>query len=83
MSFIDFDRARLVVDLFAGGGGTSEGIFHALGFEPDIAANHDPEAVAMHMVNHPRTRHYTEDVRKLDIPAVTGGRPVGLLCGEC
>ena len=70
---------KLVVDLFAGGGGTSEGIDEALGFSPDIAANHDREAVAMHQVNHPRTKHYIEDVRKLDIPKVCAGRKVGLL----
>lgn len=74
-----FDRAKLVVDLFAGGGGTSEGLYDAFGFAPDIAANHDPEAVAMHMANHPKTKHYIEDVRRLDIPKVTGGRGVGLL----
>lgn len=74
-----FDRAKLVVDLFAGGGGTSEGLYDAFGFAPDIAANHDPEAVAMHMANHPKTKHYIEDVRKLDIRKVCGGRGVGLL----
>lgn len=70
---------KLVVDLFAGGGGTSEGIDEALGFSPDVAANHDREAVAMHQVNHPKTKHYIEDVRKLDISKVCTGRGVGLL----
>src|SRR5262245_25620835 len=69
----------LVVDLFAGGGGTSEGIKWALGRPPDIAMNHDPEACAMHAVNHPETVHYTEDVRRVDIRGVVGGRRVGVL----
>ena len=30
----------LVVDLFAGGGGASEGLAQALGRDPDIAINH-------------------------------------------
>jgi len=70
---------ELIVDLFAGGGGTSTGLEDALGISPDIAANHDPEAVAMHMINHPSTKHYCEDVVDLDIVRICGGRPVGLL----
>lgn len=70
---------ELIVDLFAGGGGTSTGIEAALGVSPDIAANHDPEAVAMHMVNHPSTKHYCEDVVDLDIAKICAGRPVGIL----
>lgn len=30
-----------IVDLFAGGGGDSEGIRRALGRDPDVAVNHD------------------------------------------
>ncbi|WP_302807148.1 DNA cytosine methyltransferase [Cloacibacillus porcorum] len=52
----------LIIDLFAGGGGTSLGIERALGRSPDIAVNHDPEAVAMHKANHPHTKHYCENV---------------------
>ena len=44
----------LVVDLFAGGSGASEGLAQSLGRDPDIAINHDPEALAMHKANHPR-----------------------------
>jgi DNA (cytosine-5)-methyltransferase 1 len=69
----------LVVDLFAGGGGTSLGLEWALGRSPDIAINHDREAIAMHMANHPETTHYTEDVRKVDIRKVVAGRPVAFL----
>lgn len=70
---------ELIVDSFAGGGGASLGITWALGRGPDVAINHDPEAIAMHTANHPRTRHYTEDIWKADPRRVVGGRPVGLL----
>lgn len=48
----------LIVDNFAGGGGASLGIEMAMGRHVDIAINHDPEAIAMHKVNHPFTKHY-------------------------
>lgn len=69
----------LIVDLFAGGGGASTGIEMATGRYVDIAVNHDPEAVAMHELNHPQTRHYCEDVFEVDPIAVTQEKPVGLL----
>lgn len=40
---------ELIADLFAGGGGASEGIEEGLGRPPDVAINHDPAAIAMHM----------------------------------
>lgn len=69
---------ELIVDNFAGGGGASLGIELALGRSPDIAVNHNAEAVAMHAANHPHTRHYCEDVWDVDPREATGGRPVGL-----
>jgi hypothetical protein len=39
---------ELIVDSFAGGGGTSTGIRWATGRGPDIAINHDSAAIAMH-----------------------------------
>ena len=68
----------LIVDNFAGGGGASVGIEQAMGRPVDIAINHDPEAIAMHMVNHPKTRHYTEDVWDIDPVKVCEGEPVDL-----
>lgn len=70
---------ELVVDLFAGGGGASEGIARALGRHPDIAINHDSCAVAMHAANHPTTTHYCESVFRVQPRDACGGRPVGLL----
>ncbi len=73
------DLAReLIVDNFAGGGGASCGMEIALGRHVDIAINHDPEAVAMHTLNHPQTEHHCESVWDIDPLAVTQGRPVGL-----
>jgi DNA (cytosine-5)-methyltransferase 1 len=72
----------LIFDLFAGGGGASEGIVMATGRHPDVAVNHDADAVALHKTNHPPTHHLCEDIRKVDIAAVMalfGNRPVGLL----
>ncbi|MFC4435994.1 DNA cytosine methyltransferase, partial [Cupriavidus respiraculi] len=69
---------ELVVDNFAGGGGASCGIELALGRHVDIAINHDPEAVAMHAINHPQTEHHCESVWDVDPLALTRGRPVGL-----
>jgi DNA (cytosine-5)-methyltransferase 1 len=66
----------LIVDNFAGGGGASTGIEWALGRSPDIAINHDPEAVAMHAANHPTTKHFCESVWAVDPKVVCGGRRV-------
>lgn len=69
---------EIIVDSFAGGGGASLGIEQGVGRSPDVAINHDEEAVAMHKANHPKTRHYCGDVWSVDPVAVCGGRRVGL-----
>ncbi|SNS53971.1 DNA (cytosine-5)-methyltransferase 1 [Sphingomonas laterariae] len=62
----------LIVDNFAGGGGASTGLEAALLRDVDVAINHDPEAVAMHAANHPRTRHHCQSVWAVDpLEAVT------------
>jgi len=71
-------RDELIIDNFAGGGGASTGIEAAFGRPVDIAINHDREAIAMHQVNHPNTKHYCEDVFDIDPIKVTKGQPVGL-----
>lgn len=70
---------ELIVDAFAGGGGASEGIRLALGRSPDIAINHDAEAIALHAANHPEATHYQENAWRVDPVAATDGRPVGLM----
>lgn len=69
---------ELIVDGFAGGGGMSEAIKEALGREPDIAFNHNAEALSMHRVNHPQTQHYMSDALEICPRATTRGRRVGL-----
>ena len=70
---------ELIVDNFAGGGGTSTGLEQAFGRPVDIAINHDPEALAMHAANHPHTTHLCESVWDVDPIKVTNNRPVGLV----
>ncbi|UUO12709.1 DNA cytosine methyltransferase [Alcaligenes faecalis] len=71
--------SEITVDLFAGGGGASTGLEQALGRHVDIAVNHDPEAIALHTINHPQTEHYVSDVFEINPHVATRGRPVGLL----
>lgn len=71
-------NGELIVDNFAGGGGASTGIEIATGVSPDIAINHDPEAIRMHKANHPYAEHYCEDVWQVDPVAACKGHPVGL-----
>ena len=82
---MDFEKAQInlcneiIVDNFAGGGGASTGIELATGRPVDIAINHDPDAIAMHMINHPYTTHYCESVWDVKPSEVCAGRPVGLM----
>lgn len=71
-------NGELIVDNFAGGGGASTGIELATGYSVDIAINHDPEAIKMHKVNHPNTKHYCENVWSVDPVKACNGHPVGL-----
>ncbi|MDX0218583.1 C-5 cytosine-specific DNA methylase [Sinorhizobium meliloti] len=70
--------APLIVDSFAGGGGASTGIEMALGRSPDIAINHNPEALALHAANHPETHHLSENVYRVDPLDHLKGRHIGL-----
>lgn len=70
-----------IVDLFAGGGGASEGIRQALGVAPAVAVNHDEAAIQMHAANHPGTLHLCEDVFRVS-PFRPRGRAIDLLWGS-
>jgi DNA (cytosine-5)-methyltransferase 1 len=70
---------ELIIDNFAGGGGTSTGLEAAFGRPVDIAINHDPEALAMHAMNHPHTKHLCESVWEVDPINVTRNQPVALV----
>lgn len=70
---------ELIIDNFAGGGGTSTGLEQAFGRPVDIAINHNAEALAMHAANHPHTKHLCESVWDVDPIKVTGNQPIGLV----
>lgn len=59
-------RKYLVADLFCGAGGSSTGAaraFAALGLEMELVClNHWPVAIDTHSKNHPRARHYCQDI---------------------
>lgn len=62
----------LFVDLFCGAGGTTSGIEHAKIFNKKAGrviacVNHDKNAIASHISNHPHCLHFTEDIRTLDL----------------
>lgn len=70
---------KLIVDLFAGGGGMSTAMEMAWGRSPDIAINHNDDALSLHRLNHPQTRHFVADVFEVCPRGATQGRPVGWL----
>ena len=72
-------KESIIIDCFAGGGGASVGIEIALGRTVDIAVNHDPLAILMHKTNHPRTKHLTEDIFKVNLRKYTRGKHVALM----
>ncbi len=67
-----------LVDNFAGGGGASLGIEMALNAPVDVAVNHDPDAIAMHTINHPSTTHLCKDVFKVEPHVVADGKKIRL-----
>lgn len=71
--------APLLIDLFAGGGGASQGIYEALGWHPTVAVNHNAHAISMHEANHPSTIHLQTNVHDVDPVATCGGRSPLLL----
>lgn len=72
-------RGPIVVDLFAGGGGASEGVRRALGYGPVVAINHCRHAIDMHRANHPDTEHFHGDVFEVRPMEATRGRAVDAL----
>lgn len=60
---------------FAGFGGWCLGFKWAAGKPMDWACNHDEHAMYLHRLNHPETRHFTEDVFKLRLREEMGPGP--------
>lgn len=70
------DIKFLVIDLFCGAGGTTTGFESATLGGNKIAkviacVNHDPEAIASHEANHPHCLHFIEDIRTLNLSALS------------
>jgi DNA (cytosine-5)-methyltransferase 1 len=62
----------IVIDLFAGAGGTTTGIEAAKVNNQKIAEviaaiNHDDYAIKSHAANHPNVKHYIEDIKDFDV----------------
>lgn len=75
---IKYDLHEIIIDNFAGGGGASTGIEAATGYSVYAAINHDPEAIRIHMANHPTTHHFCESVWNVNPIDICKGHPVGL-----
>lgn len=59
------EPSLLIVDLFCGAGGTTTG-FALSGVAKVVACiNHDHNAIISHWANHPRVKHFEEDMRTL------------------
>ncbi|HVQ09557.1 MAG TPA: DNA cytosine methyltransferase [Allosphingosinicella sp.] len=76
VAFIRVWGEGIIVDNFAGGGGASTGIEAAIDRPVDLAINHDAEAVAMHLANHPATHHLCQSIYAVDPLEAVDGRPV-------
>ena len=62
-------------DLYSGLGGVTEGASQA-GVEVTFAANHWPEAIKWHSLNHPTVHHECQDLAQMDmriLPDLTSG----------
>jgi DNA (cytosine-5)-methyltransferase 1 len=75
------------VDLFAGAGGTTQGLKDA-GFAVLAAIENDDDAVATYRANHSEVTVYDRDIRRVRAPALAhrlGGKRIGLLtaCPPC
>jgi DNA (cytosine-5)-methyltransferase 1 len=68
----------IVVDLFCGAGGTTTGFEQAMYVDDNgelqycmaeviACVNHDHKAIKSHWLNHPRVKHFEEDIRTLDL----------------
>lgn len=75
---LDQRNGELVVDIFAGAGGASEGLDGA-GWFVNVAINHDEEALLMHAINHPHTLHIQDDVWNVDARTDIPPGPIGVL----
>lgn len=62
-----FTTLFLVVDLFCGAGGTTSGFENREDCIVIACVNHDANAIKSHAANHPNCKHFTEDIRHMNI----------------
>lgn len=72
LQIFGIDMMLLYIDLFCGAGGTSSGVNSARLNGKQCATviacvNHDKNAIASHIANHPKAMHFTEDIRTLEL----------------
>jgi DNA (cytosine-5)-methyltransferase 1 len=73
----------IVVDLFCGAGGLSEGLRQA-GFDPRVAIDFDPNAIATYKANHPETETILGNVEHVtgeQIKGLAGSDDIDLIAG--
>ena len=68
---------EITIDGFCGGGGWSTGFEFAIVEPVTIGINHDEDAIKMHKRNHPKTKHYNDNIFEVDPREACQGRPVG------
>lgn len=69
----------MIINLFCGGGGSSEGIRAALGKSPDVVIDNDETAIKIHSLNH-KSKHHLSDIEKTPLGKICpAGTPVELL----
>lgn len=80
---LDRDRRPVLVDLFCGAGGLSEGLRQA-GFLPVFGVDHDKHALATFAKNHPAVEARNEDIVNItaeQITAAAGTDDIALIAG--
>jgi DNA (cytosine-5)-methyltransferase 1 len=73
----------IVIDLFCGAGGLSDGLSQA-GFRPVVGIDFDSNAVASYAANHPNSTSICRDianVSSIELNDAVGGREVDLIAG--
>lgn len=76
-------RKPIVIDLFCGAGGLSEGLSQA-GFEPKVAVDFDGSALKTYAANHPHTKVICRDISDVagaELMKLAGSRDVDLIAG--
>lgn len=62
-----------MIDLFCGAGGTTTAVHESgTGIEVVACVNHDANAIRSHAANYPNCKHFTEDIRTLDLTELVG-----------